>query len=161
MVQLFYISNAVEDSLIDEVILASVVQPWLVKYELFVYKNLNWFCANRSLSILRAVKTGFILKILGTDFVSLWENISAFSVNYSRSRVSTCAQGLMRAIHAMEHVSGRFICPVLRQQLLACVSQLYESGSKYKRAKYIPRYVLHKIFHTRKWCSSGLFFLQL
>ena len=101
--------------------------------------TLNWFCANRSLSILRAVKTGFMLKILGTDFVSLWENISAFSVNYSRSRVSTCAQGLMRAIHAMEHVSGRFIFPVLRQQLLACVSQLYESGSKYKRAKYIPR----------------------
>ena len=48
-------------------------------------------------------------------------------------------QGLVWVIHAMEHVAGRFICAPLRHQQLTCVLKLYESGSKYERAKNFPR----------------------
>ena len=59
--------------------------------------------------------------------------ISAFSVNYSHSRVTIisvhCLQGLMRAIHVMEHVSNseRFICAALRQQLRNLVFHKFAS----------------------------------
>ena len=77
--------------------------------------TLNWFCANRILSILRAVqKPGFILKLLGTD-LSLCEKsdnhyiISLFSVNDCHSRVSTCKVSSERSMRWITFLGVSFV----------------------------------------------------